>query len=435
MQLTAQEILVFAAPMGTKGDYLPMLFGAAQLAAEGETVVVMAQPQFQVLTLRELELSTFTPAGAEELALTGQAGVHTYIPPSFPKGSPPVPPSVVTGGGQEIKFIVKNFTFVAEAGSLILWFPSPAQGSCDETYYQTSEPGKTAFKTPTFGEFLSNWQAVFAAFVGTMADSNVTIISNNYDREENTTIWERAMGISPKLSVRIGSMGLADRGRDEKFYALSTVTAPKKLFGKDVGGVGQGTLKRPAAILAARVLPDEVAAFLATPTVVVTMSSLGVMGTVAPFVPEDVRALFVGSSAEVTCANHLHFPDDLNLEAAFAAAGAIIHGCGVGTSHQAAASGKPCICIPCIIEQVENAKALQALGIAKTWEFTVFEKKDVLAIAEFQVEVRRLQEFAKLSVALRSCSQSCAEEDGMGAFVKRCRTLKHASPAARALGA
>ena len=424
MQWPAQDILVVAVPMGTKGDYLPMLFGAVQLAAEGDTVVVMAQPQFEKLTLRELELSTFTPAGHEELALTVQASVHTFIPPSVPKGAPPVPPRVVTGGGQEIKLKVKKFTFAAEAGSLTLWFPSPTKGSCDEACYQTSEPGKTAFKTPTFGEFLSNWQAVFAAFKATMTESNVTFINNTYDREDNNALWERAMGISPKLTVRTGSLGLADRARDEKFYALSTVTAPKKLFGKDVVGVGRGILKRNASVLAARALPSEVEAFLATPTVVFTMSSLGVMAMVAPFIPEDVRVLFVGSSAEATCANHMHFPDHLNLEEAFAAAGAIIHGCGVGTSHQAAASGKPCVCIPCILEQVENAKALKALGIAKTWDFSVFEKKDAPAIAEFHAEVRRLQEFAKLNAALRLCSQSCAEEDGMGAFVKRVRTLK-----------
>ena len=183
-------------------------------------------------------------------------------------------------------------------------------------------------------------------------------------------LFEKAMGFSSSLKLRVGHLGLGDVDLSDKWHADSSLLAPQKLFGKDVTGVEKhGVIVEPRDVFPAQGLPAEVAGFLeAKPSAVVVLSSVSVQWTnaIRDLLPgsDAYQVLFVNTaSAEPFKAGHYCFPKPLaDLDAAFASAALVVHGGCVGVSEQAVRSGTPSICLSSMVEQELNGSRLEALG-------------------------------------------------------------------------
>ena len=56
-------------------------------------------------------------------------------------------------------------------------------------------------------------------------------------------LFEKAMGFSSSLKLRVSHLGLGDVDLSDKWHADSSLLAPQKLFGKDVTGVEKRGVK------------------------------------------------------------------------------------------------------------------------------------------------------------------------------------------------
>lgn len=131
-----------------------------------------------------------------------------------------------------------------------------------------------------------------------------------------------------------------------------------------------GVLSEQPHIFKPTALPEHVVAFLEKmQTIVVTISSFGQVKNVAKIFPpsDEFQVLFIGSCCCQSDAdsNHMYYEGLLDLDVVFQKAALIIHGCGAGTVHQVALSGKPSIGLSGFLEQECNGVALEQLGISR----------------------------------------------------------------------
>ena len=91
------------------------------------------------------------------------------------------------------------------------------------------------------------------------------------------------------------------------------------------------------------------------------------------------RCLFVCSKTEKKQEDHLHWPDQINLDAAFSKATKVVHACGTGTAYKVACAGKPSICVTLTTEQHNNADRLAHKGAAR-----VFRLQELMTDKEVQ---------------------------------------------------
>jgi hypothetical protein len=366
--MAASKDLCIIANMGTLGDLKPAFLAAVCLAREGNSVVVLAQPKDEPFIVQKMGTAVgFAKCEDVRLELKGECQQHTFYPPV---GGPP---KVVSGEGcDSIAYQFQKLAYESKEGTLVFYFPMAHQSMNEEAYQTTSEPGKMAFKKETFGDFLSLWQGAVSALKSQESFPRI-IVSNCYEREGNMALFERAMGFSSSLKLRVGHLGLGDADLSDKWHADSSLLAPQKLFGKDVTGVEKrGVIVEPQHIFPAQGLPVNIADFLeAKPSAVVVLSSVSVQWTYAirDLLPgsDAYQVLFINAaSAEPLKRGHYCFPGPLaDLDAAFASAALVVHGAGVGVSEQAVRSGTPSICISSMVEQELNGSRLEALGLAK----------------------------------------------------------------------
>ena len=163
-------------------------------------------------------------------------------------------------------------------------------------------------------------------------------------------------------------------------------------------------------------------AFLNEPAIVVSLGNLGDvnMEHLAALIPEGIRVLFIKSGLESSNPDHMHHPSELNLPLALEASVGIVFGGGVNTAAEVGASGRLSICIPNMLEQTENCKAMQALGISKMIPasyLTSAEQAD-----EIKEALNKLWEFGRQQ-RLSETAGRCQAEDGLNAFVDRARKL------------
>ncbi len=129
----------------------------------------------------------------------------------------------------------------------------------------------------------------------------------------------------------------------------------------------------------AQALAPDLAAFLdaGEPPIVFTLgtSAVGAAGSFYEVSAEVVRrlrrraVLLVGPYAENRPAHideSLHLAEFAPHAALFARAAAVVHQGGVGTLHQALASGRPTLVVPHAHDQPDNAYRVQRLGVSRT---------------------------------------------------------------------
>ena len=116
-----------------------------------------------------------------------------------------------------------------------------------------------------------------------------------------------------------------------------------------------------------------------------------------------------------------HHPSELNLPLALEASVGIVFGGGVNTAAEVGASGRQSICIPNIMEQTENCKAMQAL-----WISTMVPAADLTSAplsaeqaAGIKEALNKLWEFGRQQ-RLSEIACRCQAEDGLTAFVHMC---------------
>jgi UDP:flavonoid glycosyltransferase YjiC (YdhE family) len=129
----------------------------------------------------------------------------------------------------------------------------------------------------------------------------------------------------------------------------------------------------------ASVLPAELETFLANgePPIVFTLGSAAV-GAAGSFYEESARAAMSLRRRAVLVAGRypenrprMPLPDDILLteyapySALFPRASAVVHQGGIGTLHQALASGHPMLVVPFAHDQPDNAHRVERLGIAR----------------------------------------------------------------------
>ena len=376
--MAASKDLCIIANMGTLGDFKPAFIAAACLAREGDCVAVLAQPKDEAFVVQKMGTSVgFTQCEEAHLELEGKYQQHIFYPPVG--GAPNVVSS------EEMHSVAYQFKKLAyetkEGGRLVFYFPTAVassfpvpgrHGMNEEEYQTTSEPGKVAFKKETFGDFLSLWQGAVSALRSQESFPSI-FVTNCYDREGNMALFEKAMGFSSRLKLRVGHLGLGDVELSDKWHADSSLLAPQKIFGKDVTGVEKrGVIVEPRDVFQAQGLPAEVAVFLkAKPSAVVVLSSVSVQWTnvIRDLLPgsDTYQVLFVNTGhVQAGKAGHYCLPGPLpDLDAAFASAALVVHGGGVGVSEQAVRSGTPSICLSSMAEQEFNGARLEALKLAK----------------------------------------------------------------------
>ena len=367
----AAMVLMALSAMGTNGDMLPLFWAATGLALkEGVTVHFVVQPfQMETVTEKLCGSSRFTTSEAEEtLSVARRAFQVSFTPPQG------CPPKVETAAAAEAEVSVALRHLVFKTDNDVkfhVW--APLDESWNEKEYQEwHDLGNIAFKLPTYGAFLTKWQATLSVLDTHLPTSGVFRISNCYDQEPNLKLFEAALGYAADLHLRVGTLSLMDKEPEKKLYALSETLCPRKLHLspsriKDVSPKSwklAGLIREPPSVFPAALLPVDVASFLeAGPVIVVTLSSSH-LGSLLEDLLRDRRCLFVSSRVEVPLPGHMHWPGQLDLDAVFAKASLIIHACGVGTAYQAVCAGKPSICVTLTKEQSNNAHRLVYKGVA-----------------------------------------------------------------------
>mmetsp|Transcript_83414 Transcript_83414/g.165556 ORF Transcript_83414/g.165556 Transcript_83414/m.165556 type:complete len:257 (-) Transcript_83414:240-1010(-) len=190
------------------------------------------------------------------------------------------------------------------------------------------------------------------------------------------------MGIRSSLVVRLGSTCLADPLAHQpelqnlnNFYAMSSTLAPTVLplhshvIYPHPAIEKHGVLSEQPHIFKPDPIPENVRTFLEQmQTIVVTISSFGQVKNVAKMFPAscEFQVLFLGSSCQSDPdPSHMHYKGMLDLDMVFQKAALIVHGCGVGTVHQVALSGKPSIGLSGLLEQECNGVALEKMRVSK----------------------------------------------------------------------
>ena len=355
--------------MGTDGDMLPLFWASATLALEHNVQCqLVVQPyQFELVFGKLDNSSHFSCHIQEEKTSEQQACLVTFTPPA---GGPPRVDRA-DGANQTVSLQLRHAVWQTKAGAEFhLW--APADPIWNEKQYQEWENLDTiAFKKPSYGDFLTKWQAVIT-FLNTLLPANgVLRVSNCYDQEPNMELCEFAIGYKSDFNIRIGTLSLMDKKVEDRLYAICTSLCPRKLqisptFVKDVIPKTMkmaGVIVEPADTFPLEALPQPIEAFLKKPTIVVTLSSSH-LSTLLQDLLASRRCLFVCSDEKTPHQDHLHWPEQINLDAAFSKATKVVHACGTGTAYKVVCSGKPSICITLTKEQHNNADRLEYKGVA-----------------------------------------------------------------------
>ena len=247
---------------------------------------------------------------------------------------------------------------------------------------------KIGCKKPSYGTFLTNWQAVIAYLDTVIPTRGLIRVSNCYDQECNIKRFQSVLGYECDMHIRTCTLSLMDNKPEKnKLYAISQTLCPRK-FRRSTERVVEvspesmtleGVITEPKDTFPTRELPLSVAAFLEEPTIVVNFS-IGHHGTLLDKCFENLHCLFISSDREADrgklkrvitfCSKespkrrHHHWSHQLDLEAVFAEATLVVHSCDAGTAYQVVCSGRPSICVTETNEQFNNAKRLQDLGVA-----------------------------------------------------------------------
>lgn len=370
--------------MGTAGDMLPLLWSSATFALQQPvTTHFVVQPCQLETVMDKLHASPrFTMLSEETVAVEQKAYKVIFTPPDG--GPPKVERS--RAAEETVQVELRHVAWQAERQTQFhVWAPTDRSfdekqhqhSISDESFDERQDFSKIAFKKPSYGEFLTKWQVVLAHLDTVLPTSGVLRATNCYDQEGNYKLIEEALGYKCDLHLRIGTLSLMDsNSENNKFYAISQALCPRKLhlsqsFVKDVAPksmIMAGVIVEPSETFPAGPLPHEVAAFLEEPTIVVTLSSSRLATLLQDFLAAR-RCLFVCSATHAPLLGHLHWPQHLNLDAAFSKAALVVHACGVGTAYKAVCSGTPSICVTLTKEQLNNAKRLEHKGVAFAFRF------------------------------------------------------------------
>ena len=364
--------------MGTAGDMLPLLWSSATFALQQQEVTThfVVQPCQLETVLDKLNASPrFTMLSEERIDVEQKGHKVTFSPPA---GGPP---KVERSPAAEEPVQVELHHVIWQAESLSktpqqfhVW--APMDESFDEKQHQEwQDLSKLAFKKPSYGEYLTKWQVVLAHLDTVLPTSGVLRATNCYDQESNHKLINYALGYKCDLHLRIGTLSLMDSISDnKKFYAISQALCPRKLhlssvFVKDVAPKRMelaGVIVEPTDTFPAGALPPRVGAFLLEePTTVVTLSNSHLhLASLLQHLLAGRHCLFVCSATDAPLPGHLHWPQQLNLHAAFSKASLVVHACGVGTAYTVVCSGTPSICVALTKEQLNNAKRLEHKGVA-----------------------------------------------------------------------
>jgi len=372
--------LCFLAPTGTKGDLLPLLNGAVDVVGtDGLDAVFLSQPCFaDIVKERMSRSSKFRQSNdTQTKQITWWCNKYTV---SFS------PEPLIEQDGIEKQpntFSLEKMVFQSDGGGqLVFLWAKPTKGSCNDSDYRTPFSVYGGGEKVNYGEFLSNWQACLGFVQHTALAKNAPFVTSHSESPSTVAKLDEAMGIRSSLVVRLGSTCLADPFAHQPelqnlnyFYAMSSTLSPTviQLRSRVVYPHHEiekhGILSEQPHIFKPEPLPEHVVAFLERmQTIVVSISSFGQVKNVAKIFPpsDEFQVLFIGSSCQSDAdSNHMHYKGLLDLDVVFQKAALIIHGCGVGTVHQVALSGKPSIGLSGILEQECNGVALEQLGISR----------------------------------------------------------------------
>jgi hypothetical protein len=376
----ASSKLCFFAPVGTKGDLLPLLNGAVDIvAADDLDAVFLSQPCFaDIIKERMSRSSRFKQCNdAQFQQFTWRCNKYVV------SHSPELMIERESTGRQKMTYSMEKIVFRSDGcGRLVFLWAKPAKGSCDETDYQTPFSVDAGWSPVNYGEFLSNWQGYLGFVQRSELAGNAKFVTSHFERPSNVAKLEEAMGIRSSLVVRLGSLCLTDphahqpeQQNQNYHYAISSTLAPKEIpFNSHMvfphPAIEKcGVLGQQPHIFESHPVPEHVVAFLdRMPTAVVTISSFGQVKHVVEMFPasDKFQVLFLSSSCQSDAdPNHMHYEGLLDLDKVFQRAALIVHGCGVGTVHQVALSATPSIGLSGFLEQECNGKALEKLGISK----------------------------------------------------------------------
>ena len=407
--------------MGTDGDMLPLFWSSATLALQHDVPShLVVQPfQFETVVGKLRSLPCFSWRSEETIAVEQKAYRVTFTPPES------CPPKVLRAAtaDETVQVELRHAVFQT-SGQVEFHAWAPADSSWNEKPYQEWEDlHMTAFKKVSYGTFLTKWQAVLAFLDTVLPADGVLRVSNCYDQEGNHKLLEAAVGYECDLHLRIGTLGIMDSNADRnKFYAICQALSPRKvhLTPKIVKEVNpksmklEGVITEPTDTFPAEALPSTVAAFLEESTIVVTLSS-SQLGTLLQDLLADLRCLFICSVTDAPLPGHLHWPRQLDLDAVFAKACLVVHGCGVGTAYKVVCSGRPSICVTLTKEQLNNAGRLEYKGVA-----VAFGLRDLMSDTDVQhafVKSLRMPFDVQCLDALQT--QAKKEGDGLAACVEK----------------
>ena len=429
--------------MGTDGDMLPLLWLSAALALQHKvTSHLVVQPfQFKTVVDKLDSSPSFCFRSTETVSAAQKAYQVTFTPPL---GC--APKVECAAAAEELVHVELSHTVFQTSDAVEFHVWAPWDNSWNEKPYQewpceeevdsgdVPDLSKIAWKKPSYGSFLTKWQAVIAFLDTVVPTSGLIRVSNCYEQEGNQELFEPALGYKCDMHLRVGTLSLMDANPEKnKLYAISQALCPRKLYlsPKKVKEVSpksmtfEGVITESKDTFATRALPSAVAAFLEEPTIVVTFSS-GHFGTLLEKCLAQRHCLFISSNREAARGSsplasrsfpesHLHWPEQLDLEAVFAKAILVVHSCGVGTAYQVVCSGTPSICVTLTKEQFNNAKRLEHLGVA-----VAFTLEDVMSDETVQdAFVKSLStSFDEESISALQ-TRAKAEGNGLVACVKK----------------
>lgn len=389
---------VFLSPFGTKGDVLPTLFAALGfvVANPGKHALFLTNPRHMESVRAKMAATELRWMHTTRHVVTGLCNWHTFVPAELK-----IETNTVTRFS--LPFRMERWTYeTSEGGQLtFLWATDVSTGSGDKwnwDHYQTpfNVDAEGWDTLGTYGEFLSHWQAV-CGFVQVSMQGRAKFVTSQYARLSMAAQIDEALGITSSLLLRFSGMSLADPYQEaeahNRHYALSATLAPNKLDLRsqllcphpNMKAQCHGVISKSEHIF--EDVPLDLDKFLDTkPTVVVTISSFGQVDKVAKLFPtsDQFQVLFLGSACKTDAdRSHMHYEGLVNLDAVFAKASLIVHGCGVGTVNQVALSGKPSIGVSSICEQHCNGSALEGLGVSRHFTLKSLCSTDARAADDF----------------------------------------------------
>ena len=399
--------------MGTDGDMLPLFWASATLAVQHQVQCqLVVQPyQFESIIYKLDNSSQFHRRVQEERKTEQRACRVNFTPPVG--GPPGVDREDKTD--ETVPLQLRHAMWTTTDGVMFhVWAPTDSAWN-EKQHQEWEDIHKAAFKKPSYGDFLMKWQAVIS-FLNTMLPTHgVLRVSNCYDQERNMELFEHAVGYKADFNIRNGTLSLMDQIVENRLYAICTSLCPRKLqlnpkFTKTITPKTMkmaGVIVEPADTFPLETLPEPIEEFLKKSTIVVTLSSSHLCTLLQDLLASH-RCLFLCSKIESPLEDHLHWPHQINLDAAFSKASKVVHACGTGTAYKVVCAGKPSICVTLTTEQHNNADRLAYKGAAKVFRLPTL-LADVEAQQIFKTALRETFDDRKIAAL-----QTQAKEEGNG---------------------